>query len=77
MIRYHTPYSGMRFLADMETKIIHDLENETSSCNIDDIEEENILMVETEEEVRALCIDEEYKGCHWCNYPFDVDLIMY
>lgn len=77
MLRYNLPYDGMRYIVDKDTKLIHDLDNESSLCYIDNISEENIIMLESEEDVQILCETENYRGCHWCNSSFDVELIIY
>lgn len=66
MIRYEEPFDGKRFLANKRSKEIHDLENSSSMCNIDNISEKNILMIESENEVVDLCHSEGYNGCYWC-----------
>lgn len=77
MLRYYSPFYGTRYLADKNTKVIHDLENESSMCYIDDINENDINMIDNAEDVRMLCSDEDYNGCHWCNAPFDSELFIY
>ena len=55
MLRYNSPYDGMRYIGDRDTKLIHDLDNESSLCYIDNINEENIIMLENEDDVQILC----------------------
>ena len=43
MLRYNSPYDGMRYIGDRDTKLIHDLDNESSLCYINNISEENII----------------------------------
>ena len=37
MRRYTANMSGERFMADIKTKVVHDLEKEKNECYIDDI----------------------------------------
>ncbi|MGG7177531.1 hypothetical protein ACQPU1_08070 [Clostridium paraputrificum] len=77
MVRYSPPYYGMRFLADKKNLIIHDLDNESTMCHINDIEEEDIIMMEVEDDVRTFCEEEGYNGCYWCNTQFNDETIIY
>lgn len=76
MLRYQSPYYGMRYLADKSTMIIHDLEDESSMCNINDIDEENIIMLDSEEDVSELIDSEDFNGCYWCNKQFYNESIL-
>lgn len=66
MIRYHLPFEGKRFLLNKSTRQIHDLENESSMCNIDDISLKNLHMYESENEIQELVTYDECDGCYWC-----------
>lgn len=76
MLRYNLPYDGMRYIGDKDSKLIHDLDNESSLCYINNISEEKIIMLESEDDVQILCETENYRGCHWCNSRFDADLTI-
>lgn len=66
MIRYPYPYDGKRFLANKKSKEIHDLENESSMCHINNIKESNLLMIDSENEVIEMCNYDGFNGCYWC-----------
>lgn len=66
MIRYDLPFIGERFLLNKSTKQVHDLENESTMCHIDEINIENIQMYETENEVSELITYDKCDGCYWC-----------
>ena len=44
MRRYESPFNGKRYLLNKNTGEIHDLENETDQCHIDDIKPDHIWM---------------------------------
>ena len=44
MRRSQTPFNGKRFLLNINTGEIHDLDNATAECNIDKIKPEHIRM---------------------------------
>lgn len=44
MRRSNPPFNGKRYLLNKNTGEIHDLDNETTSCQIDDIKHEHIHM---------------------------------
>lgn len=44
MLRYDPPFDGKRYLLNKNTGEIHDLENETDLCRIDDIRPEHIYL---------------------------------
>ena len=44
MRRSQTPFNGKRFLLNINTSEIHDLDNETAECKIDKIKPEHIRM---------------------------------
>lgn len=66
MIRYAEPFDGERFLLNNSTKEIHDLENESSMCHINQINIKNIKMYESENEVKELVTYDNCDGCSWC-----------
>lgn len=44
MRRFHPPFNGKRYLLNTHTGEIHDLDNETDNCQIDEIKSEHIRM---------------------------------
>lgn len=44
MRRHNPPFNGKRYLLNRNTGEIHDLDNETVSCQIDEIKTEHIWM---------------------------------
>lgn len=75
MRRYQPPFNGNRYLLNLGTGEIHDLDFETPQCNIDAISPENIYNCESymEAEVHAYFQDYALKpnGCHFCNRSKD------
>jgi hypothetical protein len=61
MRRFQSPFNGKRFLLNINTGEIHDLDNETAECQIDKIKPEHIRM------------DNSYMSCliysKMMNYP--------
>ena len=55
-----------QWLANTDTKEIHDLENEKIGCKIGEILVEHKRPVYTYEEVKRLCKDKVYNGCMHC-----------
>ena len=47
MRRYNSPFNGKRYLLNTNTGEVHDLDNETFYCHIDDIKSEHIRMGDT------------------------------
>jgi hypothetical protein len=60
--RLNAPYFGKRYIGSSETKILHDLDHETTSCKIDTIQRKHIQMFEW------ISIPKEmnYKNCPNC-----------
>lgn len=70
MRRYKPPFNGQRFLLNTNTGEIHDLDNETDSCHIDEINTEHVDMADSYDEslIRAAMSDfiPDPNGCHYC-----------
>lgn len=68
MRRYGYPYNGKRYLLNTNTKEVHDLDNESSLCQINAIRTEHIMMFDSVE--AALNYPYTYtrnnNGCYWC-----------
>ncbi|WP_349674873.1 hypothetical protein [Lacrimispora sp.] len=46
MRRYKVPYNGNQYVLKKSTGEIHDLDNETSQCKIDEIKPDMFIIVE-------------------------------
>ena len=70
MRRYESPYNGKRYILNTNTGEIHDLDSETVSCLINEINHEHIYMADTydEAQVHAVLVEHTYNpnGCHYC-----------
>lgn len=42
MRRYHWPFNGKRYIGNTNTMEVHDLDNETRNCQIDEIKHEHV-----------------------------------
>ena len=62
-----------RFLANRNTKEIHDLEHAVDGCKLEDINEENRLTLATLEEVQRLMDERNFDGCRWCMAKYHSD----
>jgi hypothetical protein len=60
--RLNAPYFGKRYIGSSETKILHDLDKETSKCRIDSIARRHIQMFEW----LSVPMDMGYRGCEYC-----------
>lgn len=69
MRRYHAPFNGKQFLLNKNTGEIHDLDNETAHCHIDDIKHEHVWMDVSYMNCRIAAIMlhcPNSNGCHYC-----------
>lgn len=69
MRRYSSPFNGKRYLLNANTGEIHDLDNETNYCHIDDINPEHIRM--SDSYMNCLIYAKMYRcpnsnGCYYC-----------
>ncbi len=74
MRRYQSPFNGNRYLLNLNTGEIHDLDFETPQCNIDAISPESIYNCEsyTTAEIWAYMRQcPNPNGCHYCNRSKD------
>lgn len=71
MRRYESPFNGKRYLLNTNTGEIHDLDNEDSMCQINEILPDHIYMADTydEAQVRAVLVENiaNPNGCFYCN----------
>ncbi len=70
MLRYDLPFNGKRYLLNKNTGEIHDLNNETTLCHIDEIKTEHIYMADSydEAQIYAVMVESIFNpnGCHFC-----------
>ncbi|MFC1787365.1 3-hydroxyacyl-CoA dehydrogenase [Halobacteriota archaeon] len=69
---------GARYLANMNTKEIHDLKADIKlktrgQCQLDEIKEKHKKLVYTEVTVESLVRNEGYNGCKWCLSKYHTD----
>jgi hypothetical protein len=64
--RYKLPYKGRKYLADKNSKVIHDLDKESRKCQIDTIKVEDLEMLDSIFDVRYLIKNQGYSTCSCC-----------
>ena len=63
-------FLGKRYLVNLKTKEIHDLQNKKASCRLDLMAKKNKKYVNRSEMFR-LTKTEDYNGCRWCMKIYD------
>lgn len=73
MRRNFPPYNGKRFLLNTKTNELHDLDKETSNCQIDEISKSHIMMFNTmlEASIYLSLNNKQTNGCYWCLEDLD------
>ena len=74
MRRYGPPFNGNRYVVNKSTGEIHDLDNETSNCQIDGINFDNIESSPTLENAKISAIfaaSYRANGCYYCLNELD------
>lgn len=68
MRRYKTPFNGNRYVLNRNTGEIHDLDNETANCRIDEIKPEHIMNCISLEDaqIRRAFMGLPCDGCYYC-----------
>lgn len=69
MRRYTPPFNGSRYVLNKSTGEIHDLDNETSFCHIDDMNPDNVLNCSSYEDANlraAFLSPYGGNGCYYC-----------
>ena len=68
MRRQGYPYNGKRYLLNTNSNELHDLDNESSLCQIDQILYEHIKMFDYLEDGLSYQREKTGKqnGCYWC-----------
>ena len=70
MRRFISPFNGYRYVLNRATGEIHDLDNETPQCHIDEINPDNVLNCISYEDaaLRAAFLSVNgANGCFYCN----------
>lgn len=62
-----------RYLANKNTKEIHDLNNKQVNCQIDEIKPEHRIPLQTIEDVKEWIRKYGYNGCKWCLEKYHTD----
>lgn len=67
MRRTYPPYNGKKYLLNMQTNELHDLDNETSNCQIDKISKTHVHMFDTlqEAQIYLTFAGKQLNGCYW------------
>ena len=74
MRRYESPFNGNRYVLNRATGEIHDLDNETGYCQINEIIPENVLNCASYEDAQlraAFLSPRKGNGCYYCLRPKD------
>ena len=69
MRRYTPPFNGNRYVLNRATGEIHDLDNETTNCQINEIKPENVINCASYEDARlraAFLSPYGGNGCYYC-----------
>ena len=69
MRRYITPFNGNRYVLNKATGEIHDLDNESSLCQIDEMNPDNVLNYSSYEDAAlraAFLCHNGGNGCYYC-----------
>lgn len=69
MRRYNPPFNGNRYVLNRATGEIHDLDNETTNCQINEIKPENVINCASYEDARlraAFLSPYGGNGCYYC-----------
>lgn len=69
MRRYTPPFNGNRYVLNKSTGEIHDLDNETSFCHIDEMNPDNVLNCSSYEDANlraAFLSPYGGNGCYYC-----------
>ena len=68
MRSYGAPYLGKKFLLNVNTYEVHDLDNEKVNCQISEIKREHVEMYDSLKEVKTAVIfrGKKLNGCYYC-----------
>jgi hypothetical protein len=62
-----------RYLANNNTKELHDLHYTQENCQIDEIKEEHRIPLNSIEDVERFIKEYGYNGCEWCMFEYHTD----
>lgn len=74
MRRYNAPFNGSRYVLNKNTGEIHDLDNETANCRINEIKPEHVYNCDSYEyaQIHAVMVDQTNpNGCYYCLFARD------
>lgn len=74
MRRYSSPFNGNRYVLNKTTGEIHDLDNETSFCHIDEMNPDNVMNCTSYEDAAlraAFFCPTKANGCYYCLHSKD------
>ena len=70
MRRHYSPFNGKQFILNTNTGEIHDLDNESDSCKIENISPEHIhsgnSYMDMQIAAAILCPNCRANGCYYC-----------
>lgn len=69
MRRYNPPFNGNRYVLNKNTGEIHDLDNETQACQINEIKPEHVLNCVSYEDAQLrgmFLVNGKVNGCYYC-----------
>lgn len=69
MRRFQSPFEGKRYVLNINTGEVHDLDNETDSCHINSIKPEHIYATDTYDDALIYAVFNNISspnGCHYC-----------
>ncbi len=64
MRRYYPPFNGKRYIGNANTMEVHDLDNEKTECQIDEIKTEHIRTFSPDTLYEAH--SHGFDNCYWC-----------
>lgn len=71
MRRYQYPFIGKRYLLNTNTGEVHDLDNESPYCRINEIKLDHIVMFDdVQTALRYPLLFVKVNGCRWCLQQF-------
>jgi len=74
-IRSEHPYNKFRFILDISTLELHDLENEKPECQIENLDLEHTFMFKSvfSAKIALQARGRQLNGCHYCLRSEDID----
>ncbi|MDI9412098.1 MAG: hypothetical protein QM401_00775 [Bacillota bacterium] len=64
MRRWYPPFNGKRFIGNTNTTEVHDLDNEQTNCQINEIKTHHIQTFSPDTHAEAE--RQGFDNCHWC-----------